>query len=35
MMNINTTLQKRGDAFQGRHLASFLCERLAPKGEKA
>lgn len=28
MMNINTTLKKRGDSFQGRHLASFLCERL-------
>ncbi len=34
MLNINHTLQKRGDAFQGKHLATFLCERLATSGEK-
>ena len=34
MLNLNHTLQKRGDRFQGTHLATFLCERLA-QGEKA
>lgn len=33
MLNLNHTLQKRGDPFQGRHLASFLRERLAADGE--
>ena len=27
MLNINHTLQKRGDKFQGQHLASFLLQR--------
>ena len=35
MLNINHTLQKRGDPFQGKHLATFLRERLAVPGEKA
>ena len=35
MMNINTTLKKRGESFQGKHLASFLRERLTTRGEKA
>jgi L-lactate dehydrogenase complex protein LldE len=35
MLNINHTLQKRGDTFQGKHLATFLLERIAEQGEKA
>lgn len=35
MMNINQTLEKRGDAFQGKHLASFLRSRLENPGESA
>lgn len=35
MLNLNHTLQKRGDSFQGKHLATFLCERLAASGTKA
>jgi L-lactate dehydrogenase complex protein LldE len=31
MLNINHTLQKRGDSFQGKHLATFLCEQLGEK----
>jgi len=34
MLNLNHTLEKRGDTFQGRHLASFLLERLTAPGEK-
>lgn len=33
MLNINHTLQKRKDAFQGKHLATFLLERTG-EGEK-
>ena len=33
MLNINHTLQKRKDAFQGKHLATFLLERTG-RGEK-
>jgi len=33
MLNINHTLQKRKDPFQGKHLATFLLERT--EGEKA
>ena len=35
LLNINHTLQKRGDTFQGKHLATFLLERLTAPGEKA
>jgi L-lactate dehydrogenase complex protein LldE len=35
MLNINHTLQKRGDAFQGKHLATFLLDRTETLGEKA
>ncbi len=35
MLNLNHTLQKRGDSFQGKHLATFLRERLAAAGEKS
>jgi L-lactate dehydrogenase complex protein LldE len=34
LLNISHTLQKRGDALQGKHLASFLRERLAESGKK-
>lgn len=34
MLNINHTLQKRGDAFQGQHLATFLWQRTT-QGEKS
>lgn len=33
MLNINHTLQKRGDSFQGQHLATFLWQRTG-NGEK-
>jgi len=32
LLNINHTLQKRKDAFQGKHLATFLRERTEPTG---
>lgn len=35
MLNLNHTLQKRGDSLQGRHLATFLWQRTAEPGEKA
>lgn len=37
MMNINGTLEKRGDSFHGQHLASFLWQRTGgnSKGDKA
>jgi L-lactate dehydrogenase complex protein LldE len=35
LLNIKHTLQKRGAALQGKHLASFLRERIAEPGEKA
>lgn len=35
MLNLNHTLQKRGDDFQGKHLATFLRERLDAPGEKS
>ena len=35
MLNLNHTLQKRGDTFQGKHLATFLRERLEATGEKS
>ena len=34
MLNINHTLQKRGDTFQGQHLATFLWQR-STQGEKS
>ncbi len=35
MLNLNHTLQKRGDTFQGKHLATFLRERLDNSGSKS
>jgi L-lactate dehydrogenase complex protein LldE len=34
MLNLNHTLDRRGDAFRGKHLATFLRERLDAPGEK-
>jgi L-lactate dehydrogenase complex protein LldE len=35
LMNLNTTLEKRGEALRGRHVASFLRERLERNGGRS
>lgn len=34
MLNLNHTLQKRGDPLQGQHLATFLWQRTGAEGEQ-